>query len=131
MAGRWARWADILLGPVVEAPAPPPYAAAHAAEFDGELPAALTASGRVVEIGQLTKRRKLPGEQEWQKEAWHHYNRSGELQYAAAWMANSLSRVRLYASEVGEDGRPGKPTDNAKAKKIAAELFGGPAGATQ
>src|SRR4051812_26521157 len=126
MAGRWSRFIDVMLGPVIE-PDLSPLAIQHSFDNPGELPAALTASAAVVDVEALAKRRKTPQEAEWQQEAWHHYNRSGELQYAAGWMANSLSRIRLYAAEVGEDGRPGKPTENETAKKIASEMFGGPA----
>jgi hypothetical protein len=87
---------------------------------------AIVASATRVDIPQINARRRKATEANWQAEAWHHYNRCGELQYAATWMANSLSRLRLYAAEVGEDGRPGKPADNAKAQKIAHQLFGGP-----
>ncbi|MFL6114748.1 MAG: hypothetical protein ACJ786_25855, partial [Catenulispora sp.] len=133
MAPRRRRWWEHLAAPFA-----PPGTVLTDDVTDGwespgadDVPLSLTASARTTDLKVLAKRRKGPEEAEWQAEAWHHYGRSGELQYAAAWMANSLSRIRLYAAEVGEDGRPGKPTDNAKAKQIAADLFGGPALASQ
>src|SRR3954451_896195 len=79
--------------------------------------------------GAAAKKKSMQAD--WQQEAWHHFNRCGELQMAASWMANSLSRIRVFAAEIGEDGRPGDPTSNTTAQAIAAELFGGPGAAAQ
>ena len=87
---------------------------------------ALIASATRVDIPTVNKQRRKKAEADWQTEAWHHYNRCGELQYAATWMANSLSRIRIFAAEVGVDGRPGMPTANATAQAIAYRMFGGP-----
>lgn len=92
---------------------------------------AIVASATRVDIPQANARRRKAAEADWQADSWHHYNRCGELQYAATWMANSLSRIRLYAAEVGDDGRPGKPAANVTAQKIAHQLFGGPSQAGQ
>lgn len=91
----------------------------------------MVASAARVEIKTAGANRKKKPQADWQTEGWHHFNRCGELQAAAKWMANSLSRIRLYAAEVGPDGRPGAPTTNVQAQAIASGLFGGPGAAAQ
>jgi hypothetical protein len=68
------------------------------------------------------------GDQDWQKEAWRHYDLCGELRYVANWIGNSVSRCRLYVAEVDDVGRPGEEAESDEIQAIAETMFGGPGG---
>lgn len=69
-------------------------------------------------------------QQDWQEEAWRHFDLCGELAYSAQWMGNSLSRATLYVADVA-DGKPQGPTEDQRAIAAADGLLGGPATAAQ
>ncbi|AJE32526.1 hypothetical protein B842_03365 [Corynebacterium humireducens NBRC 106098 = DSM 45392] len=66
----------------------------------------------------------------WKKQAWDAYDKVGELRYVCQRIANSLSRVTLYAADIDPTtGRPStSPTDNPTAASIVNDIAGGPAG---
>lgn len=70
-------------------------------------------------------------QQDWQEEAWRHFDLCGELAYSANWMGNSLSRATIYVADVDEKGQPAGPTEDARAVAAADGLLGGPAHAAQ
>lgn len=55
----------------------------------------------------------------------------GELRYYVAWRSNSCSRVKLVASELGEDGMPTGECENARVNEIVKAIAGGPLGQGQ
>lgn len=66
-------------------------------------------------------------DEEWQQEAWRHYDICGEFRFVANRHAAALSRCRLFVAEVDELGRPGKETKDAQIQILAESIFGGPA----
>lgn len=80
------------------------------------------------------------GTRTWQKEAWDYYDIVGELHYAASFVGNCLSRVRLtvglpdedgvVGSAFDEDGTPKHP-DAAEALALLRELRSDTAGESQ
>lgn len=63
----------------------------------------------------------------WQRELWRLYDITPEFRFAAGWVGQCCSRVRIYVARVDELGRI---QDEVKKPKIAAlsdSLFGGPA----
>lgn len=64
----------------------------------------------------------------WMNEAWRFYDTVGELRFASNWIANALSRVRLYAAEVQGLGQEPAPIDSGPAVDALAMLAGGPEG---
>lgn len=51
------------------------------------------------------------GTRNWQREAWDFYDLIGELHYAASFVGNCLSRIRLTVALPDEDGTPGPVFD--------------------
>jgi hypothetical protein len=58
--------------------------------------------------------------QGWQSEAWRFYDIIGELRYGATYIANVMSRARLYAASVDPDGTTHVLTDGPAVSAIAA-----------
>jgi hypothetical protein len=71
-------------------------------------------------------RRKV-GDEEWQREAWRHYDICGELRFAANRHAGALSQCRLYVAEVDDQGNPGEETKDKDVQALGEVVFGGPA----
>jgi hypothetical protein len=73
-----------------------------------------------------------PGTEDWQKEAWYHYDGCGEFRSAITWVANAVSKADVFAAEIDpETGTVGGPTDNANAQKAALAVLGGMASRAQ
>jgi hypothetical protein len=68
---------------------------------------------------------------DWQTAAWDMLDAVGELRYYVAWRSNSCSRVRLVASELGEDGMPTGECDNPRVNEIVKAIAHGPLGQGQ
>lgn len=68
---------------------------------------------------------------DWQSAAWDMLDVVGELRYYVAWRSNSCSRVKLVASELGEDGLPSGECDNDRVNEIVKAIAGGPLGQGQ
>lgn len=67
-----------------------------------------------------------PGTEDWQKEAWYHYDACGEFRSAVTWIANAVSKADVYAAETDpESGTVAGPTDDARAMAAAATVLGG------
>jgi hypothetical protein len=87
------------------------------------------ASAVLVKQSQL---REIPELRDWQVQAWDFYDRVGELRFAVQWIANAISRCRLYVGLADDDGANPDPIghDSAEDADIRAkipldELFGG------
>ena len=64
------------------------------------------------------------GDHRWQWEAWRHYDICGEMRFVVNWVGQAISRCRLYAAEVTDDGVVGDETEDVKVKTIAETMFG-------
>jgi hypothetical protein len=68
---------------------------------------------------------------DWQTAAWDMLDVVGELRYYVAWRSNSCSRVRMVASELGEDGLPTGECANDRVNDIVKAIAGGTLGQGQ
>lgn len=64
------------------------------------------------------------GDRRWQLEAWKHYDICGELRFIANWKANAVSRCRMYAAVIDENGVPGDEADDEKVRAVIDSLLG-------
>lgn len=65
--------------------------------------------------------------QEWQDEAWRHFESCGELAYIVDLVAKAMSRSRLYITRLDEAGNPIESADGAPPGDINETFLGGPA----
>ena len=92
-------------------------------------PAALTAAAHHTTPTNAESHTKTTGHHAWKKQAWAMYDQVGELRKVTQWLAQSLSRVPIYAADVTDDGTPSTtPTENPTAQTIVRDIAGGPAG---
>jgi hypothetical protein len=87
--------------------------------------------------------RDLPQTKDWQTRAWLFYNDTPELRFPTTWLANAISRARLYVGVPDPDGSGApdpvssndgddpRPNINPKAQLPLDALFGGPTGMSQ
>lgn len=59
--------------------------------------------------------------QQWQQRAWHFYDEVGEIHYAARYIANCISRIRLVAAIEQDDDAP-LPTNEAAIQKAVRNI---------
>lgn len=105
---------------------------------------ALTAASQPVDPGKSSPRTNLgsASRSDWQAEAWDMLDIVGELGYVVAWIAASVSRVKLIASEI--DPNTGLPTgglaedadgnltaEQQRVATIVRSIAGGPQGQSQ
>lgn len=106
---------------------------------------ALTAASQPVDLGKTASARTpfgQVGRADWQNEAWDFIDAVGELAFVVGWIAASVSRVRLIASEV--DPHTGLPTgelaedadgnltaEQQRVAEIVKAIAGGPLGQSQ
>lgn len=75
---------------------------------------------------------KLPSPEGWQNEAWAMYDTVGELRFATTYLANALSRVRIFAATVPEDPDDDpEPIETGPAADAVARIAGGIDGQAQ
>jgi hypothetical protein len=98
----------------------------------GTRPAALTAAAVPINLGDAASWQMFKlGDHRWQWESWRHYDICGELRFVVNWIGNAVSRCRLYAADVADDGTVGDESTDARAKLIAETMFGTPAAKAQ
>ncbi|MFC9604557.1 hypothetical protein ACFTTN_13995 [Streptomyces niveus] len=68
------------------------------------------------------------GDQSWQGRAYDMYHLVPEVRFAASWIANALSGVRLFAGRRADDGTIEPAPDNHRAAEIVSQIAGGPDG---
>src|SRR5690606_18167864 len=68
--------------------------------------------------------RRVSKKQDWQAEAWQHYENVGELGFAAQWIGRSLSRCKLRIAEVDPNGA-GDPSPAEQPPQLAQQLLDG------
>lgn len=66
-----------------------------------------------------------PGTEDWQKEAWYHYDACGEFRSAVTWIANAVSKADVMAMELDPDTGDASPVEDARIQAIAQAAFGG------
>ena len=71
------------------------------------------------------------GDHRWQWEAWRHYDICGEMRFVVNWVGNAVSRCRMYAAQVTDDGVVGDEATDPRVKLIAETMFGTPAAKAQ
>lgn len=98
----------------------------------GTRPAALTAAAVPINLGDAASWQMFKlGDHRWQWEAWRHYDICGEMRFVVNWMGNAVSRCRLYAAQVTDDGVVGDEVEDERVKLIAETMFGTPAAKAQ
>jgi hypothetical protein len=101
-------------------------------EGPGTRPAALTAAAVPINLGDAASWQMFKlGDHRWQWEAWRHYDICGEMRFVVNWMGNSISRCRMYAAQITDDGVVGDEVEDARVKMIAETMFGSPAAKAQ
>jgi hypothetical protein len=98
----------------------------------GTRPTTLTAAAVPINLGDAASWQMFKlGDHRWQWEAWRHYDICGEMRFVVNWIGNAVSRCRLYAASVTDDGVVGDETTDARVKLIAETMFGTPAAKAQ
>lgn len=98
----------------------------------GTRPAALTAAAVPINLGDAASWQMFKlGDHRWQWEAWRHYDICGEMRFVVNWVGQAISRCRMYAAEVTDDGMIGDETEEQRVKSIAETMFGTPAAKAQ
>lgn len=93
-------------------------------------PTAVTAAATPIDsTTAMTPGSRTTTSAQWQTDAWGFFDRVGELRYVCGWLANSLSRVTLVASDIDPTtGQPTGTTDDTTVAAMVADIAGGPAG---
>jgi hypothetical protein len=98
----------------------------------GTRPAALTAAAVPINLGDAASWQMFKlGDHRWQWEAWRHYDICGEMRFVVNWVGNAVSRCRMYAAQITDDGVVGDEVEDPKIKLIAETMFGSPAAKAQ
>lgn len=85
---------------------------------------AVTASGYRIKRKEADQIRRLL--QPWQPRAFAFYDILGEIKYASQFYSRALSKLRLYAAEIGDDGEVTETTnDDARAQLARIQDPGG------
>lgn len=104
---------------------------AGTADGPGARPA-LTAAAVPINLGDAASWQMFKlGDHRWQWEAWRHYDICGEMRFVVNWVGNAVSRCRMYAAQVTDDGVVGDEVEDPKVKLIAETMFGSPAAKAQ
>lgn len=67
------------------------------------------------------------GDETWQRELWRLYDIVPEFAFAARWVGNCCSQVRLYVAKVDKFGRVQGEVTDPKIAALGETIFGGPA----
>jgi hypothetical protein len=93
---------------------------------------ALTAAAVPINLTDATSWQMFKlGDHRWQWEAWRHYDICGEMRFVVNWVGQALSRCRMYAAEITDDGTVGDETEEPNVKMTAETMFGTPASKAQ
>lgn len=65
-------------------------------------------------------------DESWQRELWRLYDIVPEFAYAARWVGNCCSQVRIYVADVDKYGRPQQENSKPKIQALSDNLLGGP-----
>lgn len=76
----------------------------------------MTAAAQIVDISTSEQRaaytKRRTSSQGWQDEAWIYVNEIGEINYAFGYVANAVSRIKLYAGTIDDPTAPPQPVDH-------------------
>jgi hypothetical protein len=98
----------------------------------GSRPVALTAAAVPINLGDAASWQMFKlGDHRWQWEAWRHYDICGEMRFVVNWVGQAISRCRMYAATITDDGAVGEEAEDAQVKLIAETMFGTPAAKAQ
>jgi hypothetical protein len=98
----------------------------------GTRPSALTAAAVPINLGDAASWQMFKlGDHRWQLEAWRHYDVCGEMRFVVNWIGQAVSRCRMYAAQITDDGVVGDEADDKKIKLVAETMFGTPASKAQ
>jgi hypothetical protein len=90
----------------------------------GMLPVPLTAAAAGVELDAAAWRTWRFGDRAWQAEAWRLYDITGSLRFVSNWVGKSLSRCRLYVTELDAAGNATSEVDDPEIAALASVPFG-------
>lgn len=96
-----------------------------------ELLPVLTAASETLapELNDDLGRRQLFRYDSWQDEGWAFWRSGGEFNFGVTWLANTISRIRLVAAEMGVPGdEPAPLPPDHKASQLVAMIGGSIAG---
>ena len=89
-----------------------------------------TTLGDTIERARNAAKGHAGSRQNWSVSAWDAYRYTPEVRAAVKWLTNAMSRVRLYAAWIPEDGGDPQPIEDTPENwtliKPVKELFGGP-----
>lgn len=88
---------------------------------------ALVAAAAAMQLDSGSVLRQRISDQDWQREAWRHFDICGEMRFAANRHAAALSQCRLYVAEIDDKGAPGAEVTDTKIQALSETMFGGPA----
>lgn len=98
---------------------------------------AVVASATILNARPPGLRAKVAKTDQWQEEAWRHYDENGELRFGVGWISNGLSQVNLVAARepeaLGDEPEPlaGDGQLEQDAVDLVAAIAGGPDGQAQ
>lgn len=87
-------------------------------------PRSLVAAAAAIKLDGPSIQRMRVYDQEWQSEAWRHYDICGELRFVANRHAAAMSRAKLYVADVDENGNILGPCKDKDVQALAAAPFG-------
>lgn len=90
---------------------------------------ALVAASRVLTGERIDDPKRQ--RESWQNEAWAFYDEQGPLRFGANWLANLISRARLYAGRMEEGGDEPEPVESGPPMDAVVNLAGGIGGQSQ
>lgn len=96
-------------------------------EIAARQPSSLIASAIRTNLSDLSYNLWKFRDESWQRELWRYYDIIPEFSFAARWVGNCCSKVRIYVADVDKLGRVQGETKNAKINALADTLLGGPA----
>jgi hypothetical protein len=114
-------------GPAREVPVPPPVDVTPQMPDGVSDMRALVAAAAAIPLDSGSVVRNRISDQDWQREAWRHYDICGELRFSAGRHAAALSQCRLYVAEVDDRGGAGEEVKDVKIQALSETMFGGPA----
>lgn len=90
-------------------------------------PPSLVASAIRTNISDLSYNLWQFRDESWQRELWRFYDIIPEFGFAARWVGQCCSKVRIYVADVDKLGRVQGETTDPKINALADTLLGGPA----
>lgn len=83
---------------------------------------------RLDRAGVIKRKGKDAAGSSWQDLAWHHYDVCGELRNGVGWLANALSKAKLFVAKGDTDVDEPERIDSGPAVDYLQALTSGPAG---